>query len=155
MRIIVLAVLSIVAALFPVPDRVAAADEAVFTDTLAITADTSLVFTLDTGSRLYPDWKEENTVRLQQEFPIGDTEYRALVKAFMPDFRIIDGKPRNVSPGMKNPAAFIQVRNDSAVVDSAWAFLNFPPHFSPTSFFTFQLKKVEGYPDPVAPEEEK
>lgn len=124
-------------------------------DTLVSVADTSIVFTLETGSRLYPDWKEEQTVRLHEDFYIGDTEFMGVVKAFMPDFKMRDGEPVNWSAEMNNPAAFIHVFNDSAAVDSAWAFLNFPPHFSPNSFFTFKLKKVEGYDAPQPRQEEK
>jgi hypothetical protein len=37
------------------------------------------------------------------------------------------------------------VYKEGAAVDSSWAFLNFPPHFSPRSFYTFQLKEITGY----------
>jgi hypothetical protein len=98
------------------------------------------------GSRLYPEWKEERRVRLGEEFVIGDTDNSAIATRLLPDFRIIDGKPTSLSTAMANPAARIIVREKGAAVDSAWAFLNFPPHFSPRSFFTFKIKKVAGYP---------
>lgn len=113
-------------------------------------ADTSLVFLIENGSRLYPDWKEEHRVRLNQSFHIGDTQFQATIAAFFPDFKIVDKKPINASLQMNNPAAHVYVRSDSGAVDSTWAFLNFPPHFSPRSFFTFRLKEVLGYADSAA-----
>jgi hypothetical protein len=108
--------------------------------------DTNWVFAVIAGSRLYPDWKEEHSVKLGQTFYLGDTPFHAQVARFLPDFGISDGKAENWSLDMNNPAVRVFVYSDSGVVDSAWAFKNFPPHFSPKSFFTFQLKDVQGYP---------
>lgn len=114
------------------------------TDT--VVTDTSVVLVLETGSRLYPDWKEERRVHLGEEFALGDTDNSAVATKLLPDFRIIDGKPMSLSADMTNPAARILVRQNGAAVDSSWAFLNFPPHFSPRSFFTFKIKEIAGYP---------
>lgn len=112
--------------------------------------DPALVFVLETGSRLYPDWKEERRVHVGEYFILGDTKNEAVVEALYPDFRIIDGKAASISDSLGNPAVRVLVRRDSAVVDSSWAFLNFPPHFSPKSFFTFQLKDIHGWTGPGA-----
>jgi nucleoid-associated protein YgaU len=108
--------------------------------------DTSLVFLIQAGNRLYPEWKEEHRVRLHERFPLGDTRNSAEVGRFFPDFRIIDGKPMNVGRTLGNPAIRVFVFEEEAPKDSSWAFLNFPPHFSPHSFYTFQLEQVKGYP---------
>ncbi|HET9234719.1 MAG TPA: hypothetical protein VFP10_11320 [Candidatus Eisenbacteria bacterium] len=108
--------------------------------------DTSWVFDMVAGSRLYPDWKEEHAVKLNEPFLLGDTPFRAKVTRFLPAFRIENGKPDNWSLEMLNPAVRVFVYSDSGAYDSTWAFKNFPPHFSPKSFFTFQLKEVRGYP---------
>lgn len=123
-------------------------------DSGAILADTSLVFLLEAGNRLYPDWREEHEVRLQDEFFLGDTEFVATVDQFMSDFKIIDGKRLNQSLQLENPAVFVTVHADTGAVDSTWAFLNFPPHYSPSSFFTFQLKEIRGYTPPDTTAEE-
>ena len=107
--------------------------------------DTSVTFALQAGSRLYPDWKEDHRVRLGERFLLGDTPSSAEVRRFFPAFLIVDGKKINTSRDMVNPAVQIVVYEEGAVSDSTWAFLNFPPHFSARSFFTFQLKSVEGY----------
>lgn len=112
--------------------------------------DARLLFVIETGSRLYPDWKEEHRVHIAEPFMLGDTHNEAVVRAFCPDFRMIDGKPISASDSLKNPAIHVFVRGDSAMADSAWAFLNFPPHFSPKSFFTFQLKEIQGWTGPGA-----
>lgn len=125
------------------PDSATAAVAA--PDTFAVTADPNLVFQLEIGNRMYPDWKETQEVRLNQEFPIGDTENSGKVVRFLPSFLIDNGKPRSMSAAMDNPAVRVLVYFNGAPKDSAWAFLNFPPHFSPKSFYTFQLKSVSGY----------
>lgn|GEM_PF-2194484 len=113
---------------------------------VALAPDTNWVFNLIAGSRLYPDWTEEHSVKLDQTFFLGDTPFHARVTRFLPDFGIADGKAENWSLDMNNPAVHVIVYSDSGAVDSAWAFKNFPPHYSPKSFFTFQLKDVQGYP---------
>lgn len=115
----------------------------------ADTSDSNLVFVIEVGSRLYPDWAETTRVHLHEPFHIGDTEFTGVVSEFLPDFRIIDGKIVSVTDQMANPAAHVFVHGDSAAADSSWAFLNFPPHFSPRSFFTFQLTEVIGYEPPL------
>jgi hypothetical protein len=127
--------------------------EAPVADSTAIAADTTLSFGLVIRNRLYPEWSEEQEVKLFEIFFLGDTEYTARVEGFMPNLKVIDGKPRNASPFLENPAAHVYVYRDTAVVDSSWAFLNFPPHFSPRSFFAFQLKALGGYREPAREEE--
>ncbi len=115
-----------------------------FVPDTTIVQDTSLVFALEIGSRLYTDWKEEQKVRIGERVFIGDTEFAAAVEGFLSDFRLVDGRAVSASSEMKNPAAHIITFKEGAAVDSTWAFLNFPPHFSPKSFFTFRLLSING-----------
>jgi hypothetical protein len=114
-------------------------------DSSAITADTTLVFAVRLGSRLYPDWKDSVEVKLGERFYLGDTPFTGSVTGFMPDFGIVKGRALNYSSAMNNPAIRVFVYADSGAVDSTWAFLNFPPHYSAKAFFTFQLTRVDGY----------
>ena len=114
--------------------------------------DAALVFVIDTGSRLYPEWKEEHRVHIGERFALGDTPNQAVVEVLYPHFMIVDGKPVSLSDSLLNPAIRVLVRRDSVVVDSTWAFLNFPPHFSPKSFFTFRLTDIQGWTGPRAAE---
>lgn len=107
--------------------------------------DSSVAFGLQAGSRLYPDWKEDHKVHIGERFPLGDTPSSAEVRRFFPAFLIVDGKRINTSRDLVNPAVQIFVYENGAVTDSTWAFLNFPPHYSARSFFTFQLTSVDGY----------
>jgi len=115
-----------------------------FVPDTTIVEDTSLVFKIEIGSRLYTEWKEEQTLRIGERVFIGDTEFSAGVEGFLSDFRLVDGRPVSASSEMKNPAAQIVTFKEGAAVDSTWAFLNFPPHFSPNSFFTFRLLSING-----------
>lgn len=105
-------------------------------------ADTTYFFVIETGSRLYPEWTEENRVRLNQDFHIADSKFTARVTRFLPDFRIDKGQFVSASDSLLNPAVHVFVFGDSGAVDSTWAFQNFPPHFSPRSFYSFKLKDV-------------
>jgi len=116
--------------------------------------DTLTVLGIEAGSRLYPDWKESHQVRIGEIFFLGDTPLVASVREFFPDFRILEGKPVNWSDSLGNPAAHVFVYADTGAVDSSWAFLNFPPHFSPESFFTFRLTEIVGHSGPAAPDSE-
>ncbi len=113
--------------------------------------DTTIQFVIQAGNRLYPEWKEDHTVHIGEKFFLGDTPLMGSVRQFLPDFRIIDGKILSLSAAMNNPAIQVFVLADSGAVDSSWAFLNFPPHFSSKSFYSFQLKEVRGYAAPPTP----
>lgn len=133
----------------PLPTQASEIDTTIFPlidfvpDT-TIVADTAFVFAVEIGSRLYTDWKEEQKMRIGERAFIGDTEYAAAVTGFLSDFRLVDGRPVSASSEMKNPAAKIVTYKEDAAVDSTWAFLNFPPHFSPKAFFTFRLLSING-----------
>jgi len=112
-------------------------------------ADSSVHFVVEVGSRLYTSWHETVRVHLLEEFFLADTDLTARVERFVPDFRISEtGRIISQSDRLDNPAVHVVVLGDSATSDSTWAFLNFPPHFSPKSFFTFRLKEIEGYVPP-------
>ena len=116
-------------------------------------AQEDLHFSVEIGSRLYPDWAETQLVALGEDFYLADSEYMAVVRDFLPDFRINDAGERiSMTQELNNPAAFIHVFSDSGVVDSTWAFMNFPPHFTAKQFFTFKLLDVVGYETPAAEE---
>jgi len=110
---------------------------------------------VEAGNRMYPGWHETLQVALDESFYIGDTPYQATIREFLPDFRITDGVVTSISQTLGNPAAHVFVHNDSAVVDSSWAFLNHPPHFSPRSFFSFKLIDVIGFEPETKPSGEE
>ncbi len=115
----------------------------------SVPATDELRFVVEIGNRMYPDWNEIVNVKMRENFYLGDTEFTARVERFVPDFRISEGgNVLSHSNELDNPAVHVFVYGDSAATDSTWAFQNFPPHFSPRSFFIFRLKTVEGYLPP-------
>jgi len=105
-------------------------------------SDSSLVFRLEVGNRMFPDWKEEQQVRLGQSFPLGDSESWARAPRFVADFRLDGKRVISASAAWNNPALQILVYEDSTAVDSTWAFRDFPPHYSARSFFSFKLLEI-------------
>lgn len=124
----------------PPPPAPAATIQPAAGDSLA--PDSSLVFKVEIGNRMFPDWREEQRVRLGEPFHLGDTENWATAPVFLPDFRIVDKKVISASRAWNNPALRIMVYNDSTAIDSSWAFRDFPPHYSQHSFFTFKLLEI-------------
>lgn len=112
--------------------------------------DSSLVLTIEVTNRNYPGWREEWQVRLGETFYLGDSKFTARAERFVSDFRINErGEVLNYSDELKNPAAQVVVYGDSAATDTTWAFMNFPPHFSPRSFFAFKLLSIERFEPPT------
>lgn len=101
--------------------------------------------TVGIGNRVFTEFYDEVTARLNEEFPVGDSDYTATVTEFVPDF-MLDMKTRKVvsrSNEPKNPALHILVRKGGAPNDTTWAFLNMPPHFGRHSMLAFKILRVE------------
>lgn len=95
--------------------------------------------------RAIHEFYDEAIVKLGEEFPVGDTPYRAKVLRFVPDFGI-DMETRQVfsrSDRPENPAMQIATWEKGAAHDTSWAFLNFPPHFSKRALLAFQVLRIE------------
>ncbi len=110
--------------------------------------------TLRIRHRIFENFAETDTVRLKQDFQIGDTDYSARVVQFVPDF-VIEGKDHRVasrSNEPRNPAVRVIVREKGVPQDTTWAFLNFAPHFRRNSMLSFQIMRIdfEGRPPVVA-----
>lgn len=106
------------------------------------TPDSLLLFEVEIGNRMFPDWKETQEVRIGRPFYLGDSEQHAMPVRFLPDFKIGPDGPVSETRQWLNPALRILVFQDTAAVDSAWAFLNFPPHYSAKSFFSFKVLTI-------------
>jgi hypothetical protein len=101
--------------------------------------------TLRIRHRALPGFREEDSVRLKQDFQVGDTPYTAQVTEFVPDFTM-NLKTRVVSSRSNqpnNPAFRIVVRKQGVPQDTSWAFLNMPPHFGRRSLLAFQIARVD------------
>lgn len=101
--------------------------------------------TLGIRHRVFHDFREVQTVRLNREFPLGDTEYSARVIQYLPDFQMDLEHHRIFSLGdqPRNPAFRVVVRKAGAPHDTSWAFLKSPPHFGARSYFAFQVLRID------------
>jgi hypothetical protein len=101
--------------------------------------------TFGIGHRVYADFYDEVSARMNEEFRIGDTKYTARAGEFLPDFSM-DMNTHKVfsrSNETNNPAFHVFVKKAGAPEDTVWAFLNMPPHFGRRSMLAFQILKVE------------
>jgi hypothetical protein len=110
--------------------------------------------TLGVRHRVFHDFRDLHQVRMNREFPLGDTEYSARVIRYVPDFQMDVEKRRvySLSDQPRNPAFQIVVRKNRAPHDTSWAFLKSPPHFGPRGYFAFQVLRIDfaGAPPLVA-----
>jgi hypothetical protein len=97
------------------------------------------------GHRVFPDFHDVQTVPLNKNFQVGETDYSARVVEFVPDFAI-DIKTHKVvsrSNVPRNPACRIIVREKGVPMDTSWAFVNFPPHFSRRALISFRVVRID------------
>jgi hypothetical protein len=110
--------------------------------------------TLAMRHRVFANFSDMQTVVLQKEFPVGDSDYSAKVIRYVPDFamELKSGKVISRSNEPKNPAFQIIVREKKAVQDTSWAFMNMPPHFGRKSLLAFKIVRIDfvGAPPIVA-----
>jgi len=95
--------------------------------------------------RVFHDFQDEQRVRLNQDFVIGDTEFTGRVVRYVPDFAM-DLKAHKVfsrTDYPNNPAFQIIVRKNKVPQDTTWALLHMPPHFARTSLLAFQSIRID------------
>ncbi len=110
--------------------------------------------TLSVRHRVFKTFSDVQTVTLQKEFPVGDSDFSARVIRYVPDFAmdLKSGKVTSRSSEPKNPAFQIIVREKKVPQDTTWAFLNLPPHFGRKSMLAFKIARIDflGAPPVVA-----
>lgn len=101
--------------------------------------------TLVIGNRAFPEFADRQQVKLNQEFPVGDTEYTARIVQYVPDFTM-DMKTRKVSSRSsepKNPAFKIIVKQKKVPQDTTWAMINMMPHYTRNSMLAFRVDRID------------
>lgn len=95
--------------------------------------------------RVFHDFLDEQRVKLNQEFIIGDTEYTARVVRYVPDFAmdLSAHKVFSRTGYPNNPAFEIVVRKNKVPEDTTWALLHMPPHFARKSLLAFQAVRID------------
>lgn len=108
--------------------------------------------------RVFHEFRDEQRVKLNQEFVIGDTEFTGRVVRYVPDFAM-DLQAHKVFSRTEypnNPAFQIIVRKNKVPQDTTWALLHMPPHFARASLLAFQAVRIDFrdrpplYPDTTA-----
>lgn len=102
--------------------------------------------TLDIGHRMHPDFHQQIETKMKTREQVGDTDFFFEVIEFYPHFTYVDSTKQTVSLSdePKNVAFKIRVYENDEVVEDTWAFYSIKvPHFSPTSYLTFQATRFE------------
>jgi hypothetical protein len=101
--------------------------------------------TLAIRNRIFHDFADQQTALLNKEFVVGDTEMTGRVVQYIPDFTmdLKSGKVTTRSPEPRNPAFKIIVRDKGKAVDTTWAMLSLPPHFTRKSYLAFKVMRID------------
>jgi len=98
--------------------------------------------TIRIKSRMYLNFQEDHTVRINEKFHIADTDYEAVVVEFLSDFAIDTTihKAFSRSDTLNNPAAKVLIIKDNEKKEEIWAFRpGVMMHYSPRSFIGMEL----------------
>jgi len=108
------------------------------TDTLV---DTNYVFVLEIKHRVFIDFHEVDTVRLNEKFEIGDGDAHGQVFTFNPHLAITEkGQYLQDSDTLYNPAVRVRLYQKDSVIQENWAFYySEAPHFRRGDILGFRL----------------
>jgi len=103
--------------------------------------DSNYVFVLEVKHRVFTDFQEVDTVRMNEKFEIGDGEEFGQVFTFNPHLLITEkGQYLQVSDTLYNPAVRVRVYQKDSVVQESWAFyFADAPHFRRSDILGFRL----------------
>ena len=101
--------------------------------------------TLAIRHRIFHDFADQQMALLNKEFVVGDTEMTGRIVQYIPDFTmdLKSGKVTTRSSEPKNPAFKIIVRDKGKAVDTTWAMLSLPPHFTRKSYLAFKVMRID------------
>ncbi len=103
--------------------------------------DTSSVFILEVRHRIFTDFLEFDTVRMNEQFEIGDEDFHGQVFIFNPHLIITEkGEYLQDSDSLYNPAVRVRVYQEDSVIQESWAFYySEAPHFRRSDILGFRL----------------
>ena len=101
--------------------------------------------TLVIRHRVFPDFVDVQKVKLNQEFPVGDSDFTGRVVQYVPDFAMDTktGKVISRTQEPKNPAFKIIVKQNKTPQDTTWAMINMIPHFGKKSMLAFRVSRID------------
>jgi len=101
--------------------------------------------TLAIRHRIFHEFADQQTAVLNKDFVVGDTQMTGRIVQYVPDF-MMDLKNHTItsrSPEPRNPAFKIIVRDKGKAVDTTWAMLSLPPHFTRKSYLAFKVMRID------------
>lgn len=98
-------------------------------------------YVLETRHQVFAEFRQVDTVRVNQRFPIGEGEEMGEVILFNPHLSITEkGKILQLSDTLYNPAVRVRVMAGDSLVQESWAFyFTSAPHFRRSDMFGFRL----------------
>ena len=118
---------------------------------------TNEVFVIETRHRLFPDFRQVDTVRIGEIFLIGEEELKAEVLKFNPDFAVSDsGEYLQITDTLYNPAVYVRLTMDDGRVQESWGFYFMEaPHYRRDNLFGFKLVDFRVSEKYIKPPEKK
>ena len=109
-------------------------------DSLLVEKDATY-FVVETSHRIYKNFKQVDTVGLEEAFFIGEDEYQASIILFNPHLAITtEGKILQMSDTLYNPAIRVKVIYEDSVLQESWGFYYADaPHFYRDELLGFRL----------------
>ena len=110
-------------------------------DSLSTTTPTKPTFVVETRHRLYPNFRQVDTVGIDEPFLIGEEELEARIILFNPHLGItVDGDRLQLSDTLYNPSIQVEVRKDGEITQTSWGFYYIDaPHFYRDHMLGFRL----------------
>ena len=103
--------------------------------------DSSYSFVLEIRHRIFMDFQEVDTVKMNEKFEIGDGDANGQVFTFNPHLAITEkGQYLQDSDTLYNPAVRVRVYQKDSVVQESWAFYySEAPHYRRNDLLGFRL----------------
>ncbi|MEP0828891.1 MAG: hypothetical protein HRF51_10255 [bacterium] len=98
-------------------------------------------FIVETRHRLFPNFRQVDTVSLGEVFLVGEEELKAEILKFNPHLGITDsGKYLQMSDTLYNPAVLVRLTLEDGRVQESWGFYVMDaPHYRRDNLFGFKL----------------
>lgn len=114
-------------------------------------------FVVETRHRLYPEFRQVDTVGLEDPFYIGEDDWEARIITFNPHLGITQTGERLVmSDTLYNPAIEVQVKAGDSVSQTSWGFYYVDsPHFYREDLLGFKLLDFKVGPEYIQPPDRK
>ena len=110
-------------------------------DSVPPSAPVGPMFEVETRHRMFPGFRQVDTVGLDQVFLVGEEELEARIVLFNPHLGITtDGQRLQMSDTLYNPAIQVEVKTDGEVTQTSWGFFyTEAPHFYRDQMLGFRI----------------